>query len=309
MGATGIGAGLSLSNGTLNQSGLAIVGCQFAGLRRERLDGRRLVVSGSTQSYTATLTTGTLGPQSQTFSMNVGDDHTLAGASHQRLSTTAALTVLDHSNASLSSSSNSNHADDQLRQRAEGGDHPQPEFHDLQPGGKHLGRLHGEPETDRLLDNRRCGIDHEPFDLQRACSGQRHHLYRFAEHQQLHHDGNHDHHACPLPNWSTTAVCREPETTTTGHHRHAARQRRQRHRRQEQFADFLRHPLDRPVAQNASYANLESKATATTGSGGYGMVGSTATILAGTNSSGSAQTVSMAWRTADVRRNELAQDC
>ena len=35
-------------------------------------------------------------------------------------------------------------------------------------------------------------------------------------------------------------------------------------------------------------------ATATTGSGGYSMVGSTATILAGTNSSGSAQTVSMA---------------
>ena len=47
-------------------------------------------------------------------------------------------------------------------------------------------------------------------------------------------------------------------------------------------------PLTAPVAQNASYANLESKATATTGNGGYGMVGSTATILAGTNSSGSA---------------------
>ena len=55
--------------------------------------------------------------------------------------------------------------------------------------------------------------------------------------------------------------------------------------------------LTAPVAQNGSYANLESIATATTGSGGYSMVGSTATILWGTNSSGSAQTVSMAWRT------------
>ena len=50
------------------------------------------------------------------------------------------------------------------------------------------------------------------------------------------------------------------------------------------------------VAQNASYANLESKVTATTGSGGQSMVGSTATILAGT--AGVSANVSMAWRTA-----------
>jgi autotransporter-associated beta strand protein len=56
-------------------------------------------------------------------------------------------------------------------------------------------------------------------------------------------------------------------------------------------------PLTAPVAQNASYANLESKVTTTTGVGGVGMVGSIATILAGTNGSGSSQTVSMEWRT------------
>jgi hypothetical protein len=55
--------------------------------------------------------------------------------------------------------------------------------------------------------------------------------------------------------------------------------------------------LTAAVAPGAGYANLESKTTATSGSGGQGMVGSTATILAGTNSSGSAQTVGMAWRT------------
>ena len=54
--------------------------------------------------------------------------------------------------------------------------------------------------------------------------------------------------------------------------------------------------LTAPVAQNSSYANLESKVTTTTGSGGQSMVGSTATILAGTASV--AVNVSMAWRTA-----------
>ena len=58
-------------------------------------------------------------------------------------------------------------------------------------------------------------------------------------------------------------------------------------------------PLTAPVAQNASYANLESTVTATTGSGGQSMVGSTATILAGTASVSA--TVSMAWRTAAIQ--------
>lgn len=53
--------------------------------------------------------------------------------------------------------------------------------------------------------------------------------------------------------------------------------------------------LTAPVAQNASYANLASTVTATTGSGGQGMFGSTATILAGTASVST--TASMAWRT------------
>ena len=69
--------------------------------------------------------------------------------------------------------------------------------------------------------------------------------------------------------------------------------------------------LTAPVAQSGSYANLESKVTATTGSGGEGMVGSTATILAGTNGSSSSEMVSMAWRTqtqAERTSPELASD-
>ena len=98
---------LSLSNGTLNQSGLAALDVNSLGVLVTGSTGGKLVVCGSTQSYAASLSTGTLGSQSQTFSLNVGDDHTLAGASSPTgLSTTATFTVLDHSNASLSSGSN-----------------------------------------------------------------------------------------------------------------------------------------------------------------------------------------------------------
>ena len=104
VGATGVTAGLSLSNGTLNQSGLASLDVNSLGTLVTGSTGGELVASGSTQPYTATFSTGTLGPQTQTFSMYVGDDHTLSGASAPaNISTSATLTVLDHSNASLSS--------------------------------------------------------------------------------------------------------------------------------------------------------------------------------------------------------------
>ncbi len=55
--------------------------------------------------------------------------------------------------------------------------------------------------------------------------------------------------------------------------------------------------LTAPVAPNASYANLASTVTTTTGSGRSDLVGSTATVLAGTNDSGSPLTITMQWRT------------
>ena len=83
VGATGITAGLSLSNGTLNQSGLASLDVNSLGALVTGSTGGNLLASGSTQPYTATLSTGTLGTQTETFSSNVGDDHTLSGASAQ----------------------------------------------------------------------------------------------------------------------------------------------------------------------------------------------------------------------------------
>ena len=100
----GTTVGLNLSNGTQGQSDLASLDVNSLGNGVTGPTGGALVASGSTQLYTASLNTGTFGPQTQIYSLNVGDDHTLPGASAPTdLSTTASLTIFDHSNASLSS--------------------------------------------------------------------------------------------------------------------------------------------------------------------------------------------------------------
>ena len=81
IGASGITAGLTLSTGRSNQSGLASLDVNSLGALVTGSTGGKLLASGSTQPYTATLSTGTLGTQTETFSLNAGDDHTLPGAS------------------------------------------------------------------------------------------------------------------------------------------------------------------------------------------------------------------------------------
>ena len=71
--------------------------------------GNKLIASGSSQSYTATLSTSTLGTQVEAFSLNVADDHTLAGASSAtNVSTSATLTVLGHTAPILAVASGNN---------------------------------------------------------------------------------------------------------------------------------------------------------------------------------------------------------
>ena len=65
VGATGINAGLNLSNGTSGQSGLASLDVNSLGHGVSGPTGGELVASGSAQSYTAVLNTGTLGTQVQ----------------------------------------------------------------------------------------------------------------------------------------------------------------------------------------------------------------------------------------------------
>jgi autotransporter-associated beta strand protein len=96
-GTTGINAGLSLSNGTSGQTGLASLDVNSLGTCVSGGTGGALVASGSTQSYMATLSTGTLGTQTQVFSLNVGDDQTLPGASPPAdISTGVTLTVVSN---------------------------------------------------------------------------------------------------------------------------------------------------------------------------------------------------------------------
>ena len=91
-------AGLSLANGLSGQQGLASLDVNSLGAGVTGLTGDGVVASGSSQAYTAELNTGTTGPQSQTFVITAGDDHTLLGASAPvSVSATAAYTVLDHS--------------------------------------------------------------------------------------------------------------------------------------------------------------------------------------------------------------------
>ena len=107
-GATGIGAGLSLFNGTLG-SGLTSLDVNSLGTGVSGPTGGELVASGSSQGYTAILSTSTLGTLVETFSLNASDDHTLPGASFPtNLSTGVTVTVLGHSVASLSVTSGNN---------------------------------------------------------------------------------------------------------------------------------------------------------------------------------------------------------
>ena len=67
VGATGINAGLSLSNGTSGRAGLASLDVNSLGSGVSGPTGGELVASGSSQAYTATLNTNTLGTQIETF--------------------------------------------------------------------------------------------------------------------------------------------------------------------------------------------------------------------------------------------------
>jgi uncharacterized repeat protein (TIGR03803 family) len=109
VGAAGVTAGLTLSNGTLSQTGLASLDVNSLGTLVTGTTGGKLVASGTTRSYTVSLTAGTIGSLNEAFSLNVGDDHTLSGASAPfNITTTAALTVLGHATPVLVTSSGNN---------------------------------------------------------------------------------------------------------------------------------------------------------------------------------------------------------
>jgi fibronectin-binding autotransporter adhesin len=95
VGAGGVTAGLSLSNAGTNIAPLDVNGLS-AGLSGS--SGTAVVASGGTAAYTAALKAGTIGlSQSQSFSLDAGDQQALPGANPlSNLSQTVTLNVLDH---------------------------------------------------------------------------------------------------------------------------------------------------------------------------------------------------------------------
>jgi fibronectin-binding autotransporter adhesin len=105
--ASGVTAGLALSNAGTNIAPLD-VNSLSAGLSGS--SGTAVVASGGTASYSAALSTGVIGlGQSQSFSLNAGDQQALLGSgSMSTYSRTVTLNVLGHSNAALNLLSGNN---------------------------------------------------------------------------------------------------------------------------------------------------------------------------------------------------------
>ena len=297
VGATGIS--LNLSNGTSGQSGLASLDINSLGTGVSGPTGGALVASGSSQSYTATLSTGTFGPQTQTFSMNVGDDHTLPGASAATdISTTAALTVYDHSNASLSSSATQTMQTIDFGNVLRGATIPSQSFTIYNQAANTSAaytanlKLTGlNASGDGALTTNVSSFNGLAAGSGTTCSASLN-------------TNNYTTSGITTITMSASQLVDDSSLPGAGDNNNGGITITLQGNVGNATADASNSQtsfgaaLAAPVGKNASYANLESKVTATTGSGGAGMVGSTATILAGTNSSsGSAQTVSMAWRT------------
>ena len=300
VGATGVTAGLTLTNGTLNQSGLASMDVNSLGTLVTGSTGGKLVSSGLTQSYTASLATATLGTQNEAYSLNVSDDHTLAGASAPlNVSTTATLTVLDHSNASLSSTATQTTETINFGNVLRGASIPSQSFtiynraaNTSAANTAHL-KLTGftPPSGDSALTTNLANFNGLAAGSGTTCTVTLNTSnYTTTGTKTISLAGS------QLADDSTLLGAGNNNTggltvTLQGNVGNATADKSNS---QTSFGTAL----TAPVAQNASYANLESTATAASGSGGYNLIGSTVTILAGTNSgSGVAETVSMSWRT------------
>ena len=299
----GATVGLSLSNGPQGQTGLASLDVNSLGPNVTGSTGGALVASGSSQSYAGKVNSGAFGPQTQTFSLNAGDDHTLPGASAATdISTTAALTVYDHSNASLSSSAAQTTETINFGNVLRGATVPGQSFT--------LYNLAANTTADYTANLKLAGVSPptgdaalttnlSTFNGLPAASGSNGKTFTASLDT-----GNYTTTGTSAVTLSASQLADDSALPGAGGNNNGALTVTVQANVGNATADAgnsktaFGAPLTAPVAAGGSYANLESTVKATSGSGGGGMLGSTATILAGTNSgSGSAQTVSMAWRT------------
>ena len=295
-GATDIG--LTLSNGTSGQSGLASLDVNSLGTGVSGPTGGKVVASGSSQSYTATVITRTFGPQTETFSMNVGDDHTLPGASSPaNLSTTAALTVLDHSNASLFPTTTQTTQAISFGNVLRGAAIPSQSFtiYNLAANTSAAFTANLQLTGFTASGDGALTTTLAPFGgLAAAGSGN---TYTASLNTS-----NYTMTGSKIITMSAPQLLDDSTLPGAGSNNNGTVTITLQGNVGNATADASNSPmsfggpLTASVVQNASYANLESTVKSTTGSGGQGMAGSTATILAGTASVST--TASMAWRTA-----------
>ena len=293
---------LSLSNGTQGQSSLASLDVNSLGPNVTGPTGGALIASGSSQCYTGTVNPPRFGSQTQTFSLNVGDDHTLLGTSPATdISTTAALTVYDHSNASLSSNAIQTTQIINFGSFLKGAAPPLNRSFTLYNVAQNTSAAYtsnlkltsfsatGDPALTTNLST---------FNGLTAASGSNGMTYSASLNTANYTTTS----GSNIITMSASQLADDSSLPGAGSNNDGAITVTLQGNVGNATADASNSPaafgpaLTASVAGSGSYANLESKVTATTGSGGAGMVGTTATILAGAASVST--TASMAWRTA-----------
>ena len=296
LGATNVSASLSLTDSGTNLSPLDVN--TLSGLGGS--SGTAVVASGGSTSYTATLSTTCIGPaQTQSFSLKAGDEQALPGASAlNTLSQTVTLNVLDHSNASLSSTANQTAQTINFGNVLLGANVASQSFTIYDRAANTTAantanlKLTGYTAAsggDTALTTNLSAFNNLPA----GGSGN-----TFTASLNT---GNYPSSGIKTVTMSASQLADDSSLPGAGYNNNRAISVTLQGNVGNATADksnspaAFGSPLTASVAQNASYANLASMVTSTTGSGGQGMLGSTATILAGTASAPA--TVSMAWRT------------
>jgi fibronectin-binding autotransporter adhesin len=299
IGAGGVTAGITLSDGTANQTGLAALDVNSLGGGVSGPTGGKIVASGSSQFYTATLSTGTFGTQIETFSLNTGDDHTLPGAAAAaNVSANVSFTVLDHSNASLSSSATQATEAIDFGNFLKGAAPPASQTYTICNLAANASAFYTSSlKLTGFTSSGDAALSTTLLPFGGLAAG------GFVAYSAALNTANYTTTGINTITMSAAQLADANSFPGAGSNNNGALTVTLLGNVGSATADASNSQstfgpaMIAPVAANGSYANLVSTVKSTTGSGGAGMVGTTATILGGTNSSGSAQTVSMAWRT------------
>jgi hypothetical protein len=248
-----------------------------------------------------------LGTQVEAFSVNVADDHTLPGASSAtNLSTSATLTVFDHSNASLSSGSNQTSQTINFGNVLKGATVPSQTFTIYNRAANTTAANTANLKLTGFTVSGDPSLTTTVFPFGGMSAG------GYVTYPASLNASNYTTSGVTTLTMSASQLVDDSTLPGAGSNNNGTITVTLQGNVGNATADASNSPtsfgspLTAPVAQNASYANLESKVTTTTGSGGQSMIGTTATILAGTASVPA--TVSMAWRTGATNPQTGVQD-